>query len=100
MAKLDNAFWIPFRSKLAMVRLVLCVVWDPIGVFGHRNTLDEYDSYAERILQLAERTRDADEISEELRRLESGHIGLRTVDETARRLAVERILQVVASFEG
>ena len=40
-----------------MVRLVLSVVWDPIGVYGYKQTLGECDSYAAMILELAEKTK-------------------------------------------
>jgi len=41
----SNQDWDKFRSLEGMVRLVLITVWDPIGVFGLSQTLDEYDNY-------------------------------------------------------
>jgi hypothetical protein len=40
--------------KLQMVRVVLLWAWDPIGVRGVPEAVDEYDSYAPAILELLE----------------------------------------------
>ena len=41
-------------AKLRMVRVVLLRAWDPIGVRGIPEAVDEYDSYAPAVLQLLE----------------------------------------------
>ena len=41
-------------TKLRMVRVVLLWAWDPIGVRGIPEAVDEYDSYAPAVLQLLE----------------------------------------------
>ena len=41
-------------ARLRMVRVVLLWAWDPIGVRGIPEAVDEYDSYAPAILQLLE----------------------------------------------
>jgi len=40
--------------KLRMIRVVLLWVWDPIGVRGIPEAVDEYDSYAQAVLQKLE----------------------------------------------
>jgi len=40
--------------NLKMVRVVLLWAWDPIGVRGIPEAVDEYDSYAPAILQMLE----------------------------------------------
>ena len=41
-------------AKLRMVRVVLLWAWDPIGVRGIPEAVDEYDSYAPAVLQMLE----------------------------------------------
>lgn len=38
------------QAKLQMVRIVLLWAWDPIGVRGIPEAVDEYDSYAPAVL--------------------------------------------------
>ena len=44
--------WTPFSNLQGFVRLVLLVDWEPIGVFGKPNAMDEYDDYAPEICKL------------------------------------------------
>lgn len=41
-------------AKLRMVRVVLLWAWDPIGVRGIPEAVDEYDSYAPAVLRMLE----------------------------------------------
>ena len=41
-------------AKLRMVQIVLVWAWDPIGVRGIPEAVDEYDSYAPAVLQMLE----------------------------------------------
>ncbi|WP_010161186.1 hypothetical protein [Sphingomonas sp. PAMC 26617] len=41
-------------AKLRMVQVVLLWAWDPIGVRGIPEAVDEYDSYAPAVLELLE----------------------------------------------
>lgn len=41
-------------AKLRMVQVVLLWAWDPIGVRGIPEAVDEYDSYAPAMLELLE----------------------------------------------
>ena len=91
--------WTPFQSRLGMVRLVLSVVWDPIGVFGHKATLDEYDRYAGRVLEFAKQTKSAERIAEFLAEQEEESMGLRRNTDPARMLTALRILQILENFE-
>jgi len=54
--------------KLRMVKVVLHWVWDPIGIRGIAEAVDEYDSYAQPILELLELGSPADELASYLRR--------------------------------
>ena len=79
---------------LGMVRLVLSVVWDPISVFGHASTLDEYDSYASRVLKAAEFTKSPELVAALLRQFEEESIGMsRDENGEARLLAETKILR-------
>ena len=42
------------QAKLQMIRIVLLWAWDPIGVRGIPEAVDEYDSYAPAVLQMLE----------------------------------------------
>lgn len=59
--------WESFASLHGMVRLVLCVDWDPIDLFGTVQTLDEYDQYASGVRQLLERGTSVEELTALLR---------------------------------
>jgi hypothetical protein len=41
--------WKPFESLEGHVRLILLVDWDPLGVFGNPEAMDEYDSYVQTV---------------------------------------------------
>ena len=41
-------------AKLRMIQVVLLWSWDPIGVRGIPEAVDEYDSYAQFVLQMLE----------------------------------------------
>ena len=71
--------WTPFESRLGMVRLVLSVVWDPIGVFGYKQALDEYDNYAAMVLEVAEETKSPVRIAEFLAELEKNRMRVRNM---------------------
>jgi hypothetical protein len=57
-------------AKLQMVKLVLHWVWDPIGVRGIGEALDEYDGYAPQVLELLEQGSSNDEVAARLRLIE------------------------------
>jgi len=86
--------WEPFNSFEGMVRLVLSVCWDPIGVFGHRNTLDEYDSYVKAVCDLLLAGAGADEIRDHLLSVETQRIGIRRSDTVSLDLTVQKLMQV------
>ena len=44
--------WENFANSLGVVRLILLVDWDPIGVFGHAGAMDEYDRYAVKVHEM------------------------------------------------
>jgi hypothetical protein len=69
--------WRPFADLHGMVRLVLIVDWDPIGVFGHPRALDEYDSYAEGIVSLMQVGASSEAVAAHLLSLERKNMGLR-----------------------
>lgn len=71
--------WEPFESTEGLVRLLLIVEWDPIGVWnmGGVNNLDEYDSYASRIHSLVMSGASVTDITERLRQLEK-EMGVRS----------------------
>ena len=39
-------------AKMQMVRIILHWAWDPIGVRGIPEAIDEYDTYAPKVLEM------------------------------------------------
>jgi hypothetical protein len=95
----SNDDWKPFRSLLGVVRLVLIIEWDPIGVFGYRDTLDEYDNYAWSVVKLLRANAREDEIEGHLLRLEKEELGLGRVDHTNRRRVARKLIEVAARMK-
>jgi|SRR5579871_570516 len=75
MRKVDDA-WRPFSTLHGFVRLVLLVDWDPIGILGNINAMDEYDSYAAGICRLLQAGATRDKLIAHLDRLEKQAMGL------------------------
>ena len=63
-------------TKLRMVKLVLHWFWDPIGVRGIKEAVDEYDSYAPAVLEMLERASLDREIAAYLGYVETELMGL------------------------
>ncbi|MEO7719704.1 MAG: hypothetical protein ABIY70_26155 [Capsulimonas sp.] len=79
--------WTPFASQLGVIRLILIVDWDPIGVFGPPLALDEYDGYAPGILKLLHGGADVERLMDHLHQQETVNIGLNTQRERLRGIA-------------
>lgn len=69
--------WTPFKSLTGMVRLILIVDWDPIGVFGHKSTLDEYDNYVSAVVDKLNEGAGVEALADCLFELERGLMGIR-----------------------
>ena len=67
--------WHAFINPLGIVRLVLLVDWDPIGVFGYAGAMDEYDDYAPEVLALLQTGPTAQQVAEHLRQVEARQMG-------------------------
>lgn len=63
-------------TKLRMVKVVLHWVWDPIGVRGIAEAIDEYDDYAQPVLELLNRGSPDEEIVGYLTCVETERMGL------------------------
>jgi len=57
-------------KHLRMVAIVLHWAWDPIGIRGIEEALDEYDSYAGPVLDLLERKAADQEVADYLTSIE------------------------------
>ena len=64
-------------AKLRMVKLILLWVWDPIGVRGIEEAVDEYDSYALPVFELLERGSSSQEVAAYLTHVESERMELK-----------------------
>lgn len=75
------------KPRLAdQVRLILLRDWDPIGLNGEKEGIDEYDSYVDGIVALVEDLmvgRDA--LFDHLHDLAARHMGMPESDELTRR---------------
>ncbi len=73
----DNSDWQRFATPLGLIRLVLLVDWDPIGIFGIEDAMDEYDRYAVEVYDLLRKGAAKREIAEYLRGIEKQRMGMR-----------------------
>ena len=94
-----NEDWNKFRSLEGMVRLALIAVWDPIGVFGYPQTLDEYDSYVLPVVRLLIAGATVDEIEAHLKKVRVGmSIGSNTWTVRQDRLTAEILIAASRKF--
>ena len=63
-------------KKLQTVKVVLRWAWDPIGVRGIEDAIDEYDRYAPAVLALLDRETGDEEVGAYLTYVETERMGL------------------------
>lgn len=82
------------KSDNATIREILLNSWDPIGVNGGPEAIDEYDSYIPRIWRLVSSGASIAEIVAELQRIQTDEMGLaanpRRAEQVARALTARR----------
>lgn len=69
--------WERFADPLGLIRLILLVDWDPIGIFGYPRAMNEYDSYAAAIYDLLVSDASQEELVAYLRQTEAERMGVR-----------------------
>ncbi len=69
--------WQGFSSPYGFIRLILLVDWDPIGVLGYPEAMDEYDRYAPAIYDLLRKGASVPELAAYLHQIEVERIGVR-----------------------
>ena len=69
--------WHRFATPLGVIRLVLLVDWDPIGVLGYLLAMDEYDSYAVGVYDLLQSDASDETVMAHLRGIETKQMGVR-----------------------
>lgn len=74
--KIDTVDWERFSHPLGFIRLILLVDWDPIGVLGYAEAMDEYDSYALGVYDLLAADASQEDLVAHLRRIEREHMGV------------------------
>lgn len=57
-------------SAAVLIRAVLLVAWDPVGTFGWRGTVEEYDRYVPHIYNLLSSLASDEEIDAHLKYIE------------------------------
>ncbi len=67
--------WRPFASELGHIRMILLTIWDPVGILGADGAMDEYDSYAEAVLELIHGGADVDQVENHLVNIENELMG-------------------------
>jgi hypothetical protein len=94
---LDGSHFRPRRRETVLIqesiRKVLVEEWDPIGVGGVPEAIDEYDSYIGRLYSILVGSRSADEIAACLANIESEEMGVATSDEVRCHVA-QRLLRL------
>ncbi|RVT40748.1 hypothetical protein [Sphingobium algorifonticola] len=63
-------------ARLRMVEIVLHWAWDPIGIRGIEEAIDEYDLYAGTVLDMLERKAADQEVADYLTSIERDRMGL------------------------
>ena len=66
----DKRDWDRFATPMGVIRLILLVDWDPIGVFGYAGAMDEYDGYAVDVFDLLASDASQEALVTYLRRVE------------------------------
>lgn len=97
----SNQDWDKFRSLEGMVRLVLITVWDPIGVFGSPQDLDEYDDYVLGVVGLLLRRAVFDEIEAHFHHIHETMMGGFKLNERGShrmRVAAEILSEMVGNY--
>lgn len=79
------------------LRRLLIDIWDPIGVKGHPEAADEYDSYRSGIVGLVRNGASAGELAEHLAFAEE-RMGLSTAPESLRLVAEQLLVWYPASI--
>ncbi len=76
----ENSDWQRFATPLGLIRLILLVDWDPIGIFGHIGAMDEYDRYVVEVYDLLCADASKQDIVEYLHDTQTKRIGVRGRD--------------------
>ena len=69
--------WQNFANSLGIVRLVLLVDWDPIGIFGIPEAMDEYDTYAVNVHNMLATGTSQEDLVSYMRFVQSQLMGVR-----------------------
>jgi len=85
-----HEWWKHFGST--ELRHILLLWWDPIGVYGVVEAIDEYDGYSGRVARMLREGAQAPEIAEFLRQVRCDRMGLSS-SPGADALAAERIVE-------
>ena len=93
-----NDAWRSFSTLQGFVRLVLLIDWDPIGILGYANAMDEYDSYANGICHLLQKGATRDMLIAHLDRLEKREMGL-TGERRAQTQVAEKLLEIFETLQ-
>lgn len=86
--------WKPFTSLEGMVRLILLVDWDPIGIFGHAGAMTEYDSYTPDVCDLLMAGASREQLAIHLEQIETVQMGMRG-DAVTRKIVAEKLLRIL-----
>ncbi len=69
--------WTPFSTLHGFICLILLVDWDPIGVFGYADAMDEYDGYAAEVCRLLRSGVSREALASHLEGIERHRMGAR-----------------------
>ena len=90
--------WRPFSTLHGFVRLVLLVDWDPIGILGEPDAMNEYNSYASGICRLLDRGATRDALIAHLDSLEKQRMGMSGEGHRQAEVA-EKLLKIFTTLE-
>jgi len=89
--------WKAFATLEGHIRLILLVDWDPIGVFGIPEAMDEYDSYVKTVIAKLQRGATVADISHLLAGLARTEMGMPLPGDTE--TAAAKIIDVYRNGE-
>ena len=92
--------WQRFSHPLGMVRLILLVDWDPIGIFGHAGAMDQYDGYAVDVYDLLRSGASEEELAAHLHRIEVERMGMHGSSPMHLAMVAAKLRQVVKTADA
>ena len=90
--------WEPFTSLHGLIRLILLVDWDPIGILGFPGALSQYDRYAAEVYRLVSANGTRYEVIRYLVEVQTERIEM-SVNQAVLENVADRIMHIADCFK-